>query len=502
MVHDLLIEPMLSWRDAQRRLRAAALPGLLSRLADGELTDFARVRTHQLDPWCMFLTQLSAIALHRAQRSDPRLSEEHWRELLLALTDGAHEPWSLIVLDVSQPAFFQPPVPEGSVRAWNVTQWPDALDVLATAKSHDVKADSIATGNTEAWVYAIVTLQTMQGVYGAGKYGVSRMRGGYACRPRVGYAADQTLAARFRRDVEVLLTSWAPLIQKHGYRDTGVSLVWTVPWDGTSSLSAGDLTPHFIEVCRRIRLCPATSGLVCRYTTSRTRRCLAEVKDGDVGDPWIPVQRSGGALNVGKNGFRYQRLAQLLSEDEFEPAAAQTLRAGDGDPVFLFASAMARGEGGTEGLHARTVVVTGTARRKLGEPDGRALVGRRATERVARAATIRSKVLYPALKQLTPRQDPMPDDLDARIDEMFFDHLFQTLPMDEENARMAFDRRLVELARQELQHAISRSPGSDARRLKAISGAERAFRLGLAKHFPDTRTQPAASDEASDGASA
>jgi CRISPR system Cascade subunit CasA len=205
MAHDLLVDPILSWRDCQRRRRTATLPGLLSQLAQGELADFARVRTHQQEPWCMFLTQLAAIALHRANRADPRMPEEDWRELLLELTERDYDPWSLAIPDVSKPAFFQPPVLEGTVEGWDISEWPDAIDVLATAKSHDVKDGLIAGDSIEAWVYAIVTLQTMQGVYGAGKYGVARMRGGYGCRPRVGYAADQTLVARFRRDVEVLL---------------------------------------------------------------------------------------------------------------------------------------------------------------------------------------------------------------------------------------------------------------------------------------------------------
>ncbi|MEX2273818.1 MAG: hypothetical protein WD690_20300 [Vicinamibacterales bacterium] len=483
--HDLLVDPILSWRDRTRRRAKTTLPGVLARLASGDLEDFPRVRTHQLDPWCMFLTQLAAIALRRAGESDPRISEERWREMLLALTDGDHDAWSLAVEDLSQPAFFQPPVPERRIENWTAYACPDDIDVLATAKAHDVKRQVLDGGDVEAWVYAIVTLQTMQGVYGAGKYGIARMKGGYACRPRVGLAADETLRARFRRDVQVLLSSWPGVLEAHGYREDGVALVWAQPWDGTASLQPADLTPHFIEICRRLRCRTATTGLECLDTTSRTRRCLAATKDGDVGDPWLPIQRSGGALNIRQRGFRYQMIAELLSESEYEPSAAQRLRPADGDPMVFTASALARGEGGTDGLHSRTLVLTGSVRRKLGEPDGRATLGRRATERIAAAATMRQRVLYRSLQKLTPGHHPIPDSFDACIDEMFFDHLFATLDIAEEDARLAFEALLAELAWRELQKAINRAPGSDARKLKAISDAERMFLFCVRKRFPD-----------------
>src|SRR5688572_5499201 len=112
MLYDLLELPVLTWRDSRRRRGSTTLPGILSRLSSGELGDFPRLRTHQLHPWSMFLTQLAAIALHAAELSDPPVNEDAWRDLLLELTDGRHEPWCLVVEDLAQPAFFQPPVPE------------------------------------------------------------------------------------------------------------------------------------------------------------------------------------------------------------------------------------------------------------------------------------------------------------------------------------------------------------------------------------------------------
>ena len=69
MVHDLLIEPVISWRDTRRQRGSATLPGVLAKLGTGELSDFPVARAHQLEPWCMFLTQLAAIALRRFSAS-------------------------------------------------------------------------------------------------------------------------------------------------------------------------------------------------------------------------------------------------------------------------------------------------------------------------------------------------------------------------------------------------------------------------------------------------
>lgn len=485
MAHELLAEPLISWRNASRKRGATTLPGALSLLADGSLSDFPGVRVHQLDPWCMFLTQLAAIALRRARRSDPRMSEEAWRSLLLDLTGTESEPWNLVVDDLSKPAFFQPPVPEGDTDRWSTCDHPDDLDVLVTAKNHDVKKGLVQADELEAWVYALCTLQTMQGYPGRGYTRIARMNGGYGNRPRLGLAADQALASRFRRDVAVLLDSWPDLLRR-GYSDRGVALAWTEPWDGRHSLAMHELSPHFVEVCWRVRCQPLAKGVSCAYTTTAARRCLPEIEGGDVGDPWIPIERaSRNALTVGSNGLDYKLLSKVLFDGDYEIARAQTPREGDGDPVYFIASALARGQGKTEGLHQRILPMAGDLRRRLGDPHERAALGRRSLVRVGRTATMRRKVLYPAFKQLAAGGPVVADGLDQRVDGMFFEHLAATLPMPEDAASVAFEVRLAELAWQELQRAIERSAAGDARRLKAISDAERMFEVCLRKHFPD-----------------
>ena len=482
--HNLLTEPLLTWRRSQSTTETTTLPGLLSRLASGDCADFPRVRAHQFHPWCMFLTQLAAIALRRAGETTPQLPEEAWRVRLLALTEGQQQPWCLWVDEPQTPAFFQAPVPEGEFSKWATRDCPDELDMLVTPKGHDVKNGLIGSDDLESWVYALVTLQTMQGYPGRGYRGIARMKGGYGNRARVGLATSIAPAPRFGRDVAVLLDMW-PTLLRQGYRDDGIGLVWTEPWDGTTSLTFSELSPHFIEACCRLRCTSGPHGLACAYTTTKVQHCVSDRTNGDIGDPWLPIERDKGALTVGEKGFHYKLLARLLFDGDFVPAAAQKLRPDDADPMLLQLWALARGQGKTEGLHERALALSGPTRRLLGQPDGRATLGRRASLAVDRAATMRSKVLYPALKQVALGGEVGPDRFDVRVDEVFFDTLFASVQDDDKEARLRWDGTLHDMAWQELQVAIDRCSVPIARRYRAISDAEGMFRGCLRKQFPD-----------------
>jgi len=483
--HDLLTEPLLSWRDSKRRRGATTLPGALAKLASGELADFPAAQAHQLEPWSMFLTQLAAISLHRSGTSDPALAEDTWRSLLLELTAGEHEPWCLLVGDLSKPAFLQPPVPEQTLEGWKGwVDHPDDMDVLVTAKAHDVKPSRISGADAESWVFAVVTLQTMQGYPGRGYYGISRMKGGYGSRPRVGNSPDLSLPARFRHDVDVLCTSWDDLLDR-GFSERGASLTWTLPWDGTRSLGFNQLAPHFVEVCQRIRLVESPTGIVCRYSTSGARRCLALETTGDVGDPWIPIERKDrGALTVGRRGFNYELLTRILFSGDFAPAAAQVIGSSGDEPLIFLASVMARGQGKTDGLHNRTLQLPREMRRRLGRIDTRDALEQRARSNVQQAKDMRSKVLFPALKKIALGEKTVADEFDRRVDEVFFDELFGNVALGDNEAALSWQKRLQILAWAELQGAIDRCSLPSATWYRSVADAEGIFRGLLKKQFP------------------
>lgn len=497
MRHDLLTEPLLSWRGRDRVRHDVTLPGVLAALSAGHVVDFPRARAHQQHPWSMFLTQLAAIAMKRAGIAEPPVDESQWLGMLLSLTENQHEGWCLVVDDLSKPAFFQPPVPEGQLRKppktngtsgkkspgdeWNRCEAPDDLDILVTSKRHDVKAGLISAGDVEAWTYGLCSLQTMQGRPGRGYTRISRMNGSYGSRPRVGLSASIGFAARFRRDVTILLETWPRLLAR-GFADRGVALVWLKPWNGANSLSVPELAPHYIEVCWRVRLVQVAATILATYTTTENRRCAPEIKGGDVGDVWTPVARKDGkVLTPGSKGYHYRLLVDLMFGESYEPAAAQALRASDPDSMTLCLSAFVRGQGKTEGLHERMIHLPASARRAFLARETREALGLRAQSRVKCAAEMRSNVLFPALKLL----NGPPDSLDARIDERFFDALFSTIQLDDSAAQAAWDDELVELALVELERSIERTALPAARFWRATTAARSMFDGCLKRRFPD-----------------
>jgi CRISPR system Cascade subunit CasA len=485
MAFDFLLEPLLTWRDRAYVEHRSTLPGVLAELMQDTLEDFPCVRAHQLDAWMMFLTQLAAIAVARAEHSDAPATEDEWLRLLEALTDGRHEPWSLVVEDLSLPALMQSPVPEGHLRDWRVAGSADDIDVLVTTKCHDVKRGILDRAHPECWLFALITLQTMQGYPGRGYTPVSRMKGGYGSRARVGMSPGGSLGSQFARDLRVLRDATPDLLHR-GLSAAGVALVWLEPWTGDDSIPWHTLAPHFIEVCRRIRLQVDERAIFARYTTNTARRCAPDIDTGDVGDAWIPIEREdGGALTIGGRGFHYPILVELLSGGRFEPSAALRVRADDPPVLVLHAGVLARGQGMTDGLHERRIPIDGRVRRRLSSTDGRARFGERGRAFVERAAAMRTKVLYPALKALSLDKDPMPDTFDAEVDRVFFDHLFASVDDELVEAVAGWSAALAALAHTQLAVAIARTPTPSFRSYAAAANAELVFARTLRKHFPE-----------------
>ena len=51
----------------------------------------------------------------------------------------------------------------------NRVETPDELDMLVTGKNHDLKVNVAVNPDLDDWLLALLTLQTMEGVYGRGK---------------------------------------------------------------------------------------------------------------------------------------------------------------------------------------------------------------------------------------------------------------------------------------------------------------------------------------------
>lgn len=509
ILHDLLDEPVFRVRDGQGAARILTLPGVLAALGGAsEIESFTGLQAHQTHPWHAFLVQLAAIALHRAGEESPALDEAAWKERLLALTEGAHEPWALVVGDLAKAAFLQPPVPEGSLAEWKEDELrPDEIDLLITSKNHDVKAARLERPRPDHWAYVLVCSQTMEGYSGRANYGIARMKDVYASRPGISVLPGLAWSARFRRELAILLARRADVVEQHEYAESGgVALLWAIPWSGAKrdALTLRQLDPFFIEVCRRRRLAVTPKGIRARETGTEGARIVAEELLGRTGDPWTPLDREeGGAYRPKKVGFPYEEATELLLGQAFEPSATQRIQRADPAVVWLGLWSFVRGQGKTEGLHERLISLPAKVRGALATEELRNTLADRARARVKRASEVSGGVLRPALKvllQAGPEKLKMEDDRPQRwtqafnkaVDDIFFPALFDDLEKPGDAAEGAFDARLLELAREQLEAAIAGAPLPAARRPRAIAAAERAFRGCARKVLPNLTQTPAA----------
>ena len=179
----------------------------------------------------MFRVQLAALALRADGRAEPLEDEATWAALLRGLTpELGDDPWRLVVEDRGRPAFLQPPDPGGL--KWEPVPTPDALDLLVTARNHDVKAAIARDAGPEDWAYALASLQTSEGFGGRNNYGIARMNGGSSSRPMLGFAPAGAGGAPdpsswWRRDLGLLLRRQnTETILTRG----GPALLWCLPW--------------------------------------------------------------------------------------------------------------------------------------------------------------------------------------------------------------------------------------------------------------------------------
>ena len=502
---NLLADPILS----AEPVGAVTLPGLFAASARGEVHGFPRLRAHQRAAWHMFRVQLGALALRAGGLSEPPEDEATWTELLQALApEHDDDAWRMVVEDRTRPAFLQPPDP-GGLR-WERVPTPDALDMLITARNHDLKAAVAADAVPEDWVLALVSLQTSEGYGGRGNYGIARMNGGSSSRPFLGFApSDRTgspdPSAWWRRDLSVLLRSQiTDTVLTRG----GPALLWCLPWPEGEQIVVQDMDPWAIEACRRIRLTEAQGRLVAERAGSTAARVEAKSFAGALDDAWAPIRLDGAerkALTLSEGRFDYRRIVGLLLDGDWERPLAARL---DGDEasgdMVLIAEALSRGNSKTDGLKSRTVPVPEHVHgffREAPERISTAAAAQMEEIKAADAALRESVALYAAggdhekinaekkkpymRRRYYPRAAGPSARLDAVADRLFFPALWdrvagmETGPEAEDAAVSAFKRRLVNAARSELQAAFAAIPCASALAPRAEARAQARLEGGL-----------------------
>jgi len=491
---NFLHEKLITARTLDGRNVSLSLPGVLAGLATGEVASFKCLRSHQRHIWHALLVQLATLSLEKAGESALPNDETTWAGLISNLTpewpDG--EPWSLVVSDPRKPAFMQAPNPSGDLSSFRRIETPDGLDILITAKNHDLKAERMWRCQPEDWLFALVSLQTQEGIMGGGKYGVSRMNGGYGSRCMLGIDFPGSPGFRFRRDVTILRSLARE--EASAANPSAISLVWLEPWDGKVQIPFEKLHPYYIEICRRIRL-TAEGPITALETTSGAPRISAADLKGNTGDPWTPISVEGKAISASREGFSYRKLADILNPSKYKlPVLAKPSGNDPAHGAVLVVQAVSRGQGKTEGLHERVIPFPNLALSHVSESQFSELVEERAAALNELRIAFRFALFALAQggqRKISPENDatkkfviPCIQRLERGAGETFFEDLMEEVRAPEptrEDVRQQWLRNQLKYTEKALSEARQELPQPLARRYQAQARAMIAFRTRLAK---------------------
>lgn len=508
-MHDLLTDELIGVRTPESE-RHVSLPTLYALLAQGAVDGYTGLRAHQADPWHVFLVQVAASIQARRPTEELPTDPAYWHDGLLDLADGQETAWSLVVEDVTKPAFLQHPWSswEAEAKDYGAEQkrgvWsyqpkastPDELDVLITSKNHDVKMSRVDANEAQAWLYALLLYQTTSGFLGAGNYGIVRMNGGFASRPIVAWVRDLHPARRFADEVGALRSLRESTQAAYGFSARGTVLTWLTCWNREGHQHRlHDLEPWFIEATRPVRLYRTPDGAVIALgATSKARQIGPKNHEsGDVGDPWIPLntedkKKGRSALTLPAAGFTPDRLTDLLFEQGFELTALQRPHPGN-EPGWFVASVLVRGQGTTEGFHRVELPVPPKARMALFSAASRDTLAHFAQSLLTDASGVMA-ALRTALTVFAEGGPETADfdrdavkrwvdrtraDFGKRWEASYFPTLWRAVDEDREAVRQGWQHALVQQARELLEEAHTRLPLPSNRRYRAITEAHRAF---------------------------
>lgn len=508
LLHDRLIRVQTVH---ERRLMG--LPELLESLGQDDVIGYVGIQRHQEEAFHVFLCYLAGAILARCDESSPVQEEGFWRDGMKLLAGMAgDDAWQLVCDDPGRPAFMQPPLPPQDAKKLSVSaKTPDELDLLPTAKNHDLKRARAIQPHVDEWVFALVSLQTMSGYFGRGNQGISRMNGGFGNRLIVELVRSTSPGVRWQDAVIRLMQHRQEVLAKDfGYDPQGLVLVWLEPWDGKTSLPLKRLDPFYIEICRRIRLRGDDNGVrdaLC--VPADAPRIDARTLNGVVGDAWAPVSLGAAkskepdvkALTISPAGITAEVLRNLIFDHSIVRTSLHKPLDDWRGQLWLVASVLVRGQGTTDGFYDRRVLIPENARRKLWgastQYEELAEVSKNAIEF---AGTMRYRVLRPAVfaylqgtpdavsldrKAVQAWWESVARNYEDRWSDDFFPWLWSLQdPLDRDKALKAWALTLRNHAHQALDHAIRTMPCHTGRRYLSYHRAQQVFWGALRHNFP------------------
>jgi CRISPR system Cascade subunit CasA len=469
MLMNLLYDSIFTV-DAKSGRKRCTLPGIYRLLQEDEVESFARIQSHQKQAWHCFLAQLGAVATE--DRSMPE-TEAGWREALLS--QASEEAWNLQTDNLDKPAFMQPPVPEDSIEDWDelhVTEY----DVPVLSKNHALKKHRMHDPKPEHWAYMLVNVQTNDSGWGRGKYPTSRMNSGYGSRPFFTITPSLRPGEWILHDIKRMHAYRKEMAERLGYESEIPPLLWTFPWDGIEEeFCLTQMHPWYIDCPRRIRY---KNGKWRQTGTDGTR--VGGVTKGRTGDPWAPVDIDDNkVLNPQRRDFQYRRLQKILFGSNYRrPITFRDVPKG-----YIVCHALTPDQFEREFSLWRTVKFT--TKESVSpfdeEEDGEdTIVAREAKTRVDEAGTAVS-ILTHALdwllcddieegpdgdsrnhrENVQPLKEEQEETLHSRIDQRFFDCLFQAPDYEKHERRAYWQDILVRAFRTQWKDAKTLCPSQN-----------------------------------------
>lgn len=471
---------------------ACSLPRIYALLMADEVDAFTRLQAHQKQAWHCFLAQLGAIATENRDLPD---TESGWRE---ALSDLAmYEAWNLYTEDLSKPAFMQPPVPEDTLTDWKPIH-PSEYDVPVLSKSHALKMRRLTAPTGEHWMYLLVNVQTT-GFYSPGGRRTVRMNGSYGSRPFIGLTPSLRLGPWLTHDIDVLRNHVVRIQEKYDFTRKVPPLLWTRSWSGTGSLDLSQLHPLFIDCPRRIR--KGKDGRWLKKSTD-AERVTGDVR-GQTGDPWAPVNLDEGkVLNPSRRDFEYRRLQKIIFGEMYERpiSFAETTKG------YIVCRAVTGEQGGRVHHLQRTIPFT-NRRRGWNEIEKES---KRRIQKSEEAEGIFSHALGWILcddadegtssgipDARMPARNRQINALHSQIDQRFFDRLFDTPDMSDEERQTFWETILVEALQTQMREALALCPNKQQWKRKAH--ARSVFKGRMRKEFTYAEQHQSTDENEHDG---
>ncbi len=517
-MYNLLTEPLIRFDKPDGSRPSASLPEVYAALMGNQVEAFPALRPHQRHAWHAFLVQLGAMAMHRAGLSEPPDDAETWCRIIGALTpDHADdEPWQLMVDDITKPAFMQPPSTGwANYDKKELFRTPDFLDMLDTAKNHDLKNSMATDAKADDWVFALIAMQTMNGQVGRGNYPIARMNSGDGSRTAFSVAPSLRPGIHVLRDITVILERAAETFEGLPYQWDGIGLLWTERWDGQKELiPLAILHPFHIEICRRRRLCMDANGRMYALKAASDGRLIAAgALRGVVGDPWTLVsndEKGPKALTLQADSFNYRNVTKYLTSPEWELPAlfSPTEEERSAPAVYLVMRGIRRTKGGqTERYHERIIPFRRKSVQVFGRPGGPEQLGDIARERVGRIGIVQgilrsaiatfacngntkkaNELLRKRENPLRKRVDELANTIEEKVDAHFFEDFqfeFEAPENERELIRSSWIRDFViPVAEGILSLAHNSLPTPQSERFHAYASSQNLFDGSIRKAFP------------------